>query len=384
MILAGEPEALLEIDRIQLDSARQFAELLAPYSRRDRQEVWNLVRYPGLAAELARDGQKSRAELEAIADRYPPEEREAILESGAGRHALWLEIHGLQLEARQRAHRVLVAADRSLLAAFEEIEDRPELMSLLLDNLRWTVRLGSEYREDPAGVAQRFAAIEPELEARRREQESAWAEELADPASSEELERAARAFAEAFGLSAEPAEPALEGYAAQVTREDGGRRSRTLRNTGRSQHAYPYWLGLPDGYATPLYAPLGLADHVGFRIGHGPRLRRRFIPVGLPSAVFLAWYHDVYRSGDRAISRRGVRYYDAHPPPRRRPRAPSAGIVRDGEARPGLQQDGEADRDRGRRTSTAGDSRGRGAGRGSRADATTLPTKGRERRDGAP
>jgi len=113
LLIAGEPETLLEIDRIQQDSARQFADLLAPYSRRDRQEVWNLVRYPGLVAALARNGRKSHTQLEAIADRFPPEAREAILELGSERHVLWVEIYGLELETRQRARRTLSSADPS-------------------------------------------------------------------------------------------------------------------------------------------------------------------------------------------------------------------------------------------------------------------------------
>lgn len=392
LMLAGEPEALLEIDRIQQDSAQRFADLLAPYSRRERQEIWNLVRYPGLVAALARTGRKSRDQLEAIADRFPPEERNTILEAGAEHHALWVEVYGLDLETRQRARRALPSADPQLQAAFDALEDRPELMSLLLENIRWTTRLGSEYRDDPTGVAERFATLEPELETRRRQDETAWAEELADPASEEELERAARAFGDAFGLEPEASEqahgergndPDSAEYAAQVTIEDGGRRSRTLRNSARSHHAYPYWFGYPDWYAAPLWIPLGLSDHVGFRRGHGARPSRRFVPVGLPSLFFLSWYHDVYRADDRPISGRRVRYYDDHRPRRGRHRPPSAGIMREDDTRK-RQKDGSGKTDRGRRTSTSGDSSGRGAGRASRADATTLPSDGRTGRNRAP
>ncbi len=374
LLIAGDPEALLEVDRVQQESARRFAELIAPYSRRERKDIWNLVRYPGLVAALARDGRKTRAQLEAIADRFPPEEREAILEAGSERYALWVEIYGLELETRQRARRALSSADPPLQAAFDELENHPELMSLLLENIRWTTRLGSEYRDDPAGVAQRFATLEPELETRRREDERAWAEELADPASAEELERAARAFAATFGLESDDPEGPRDARAEQVTIEDGGRRSRTLRNTARIHHAYPYWFGYPDWYAVPLWTPLALSDHVGFRRAHGPGPRRRFVRVGLPSAFFLSWYHDVYRSGGRPISEPGVRYYDDHRPRHRRPRAPSAGIMREAEKhRSRSPGDDENPRDRGRRTSTSGDSSGRAAGRGSRADATTPP-----------
>lgn len=388
LMMAGEPEALLEIDRIQQNSARRFADLLMPYSRRERQQIWNLVRYPGLVAALARDGRKSRAQLEAIADRFPPEERDAILEAGAERYALWVEIYGLDLETRQRARRALPSADPQLQAAFDALEDRPELMSLLLENIRWTTRLGSEYRDDPTGVAQRFATLEPEIEARRRQDETAWAEELDNPASAEELDRAAQAFAEAFGLEPERSARGQDEvgdqanspeYAAQVTLEDGGRRSRTLRNTARAQQAYPYWFGYPDWYAAPLWIPLGLADHVGFRRGHGTRPRRRFVPVGLPSRFFLSWYYDVYRAADRANSGHRIRYYDERRPRRARrarPRTPSAGIMREAET-PRVRKAGGDQADRGRRTSTSGDSSGRGAGRGSRADATTLPPDGR-------
>jgi hypothetical protein len=59
--------------------------------------------------------------------------------------------------------------------------------------------------------------------------------------------------------------------------------------------------------------------------------------------------------------------------------------MREDEVRRSRQQGaGEAGRDRGRRTSTAGDSRGRGAGRGSRGESITLPPEGRVDPDRAP
>lgn len=373
LILAGQPEVLLEIDRLQQESAGRFRALIAPYPRRDQQQIWSLVRYPGLAAALAGGGRKSSAQLEAIAERFPPEERAAILEQGEARYPLWVEIHALELETRQRVARMLSARDPRLLQAFDELESRPALLALLIDNIRWTTRLGAEYREEPLAVEQRLSALAAEIEARRREDERDWAEQLADPGSAEEIARATQAFAETFEYAPEAPESPAQERERQVTVDETGRRTRTLAPPVRTSHAHPYWLGAPEAWDGSLWAPLPLSYHAGFRSGRGVRGDRRFVPVGLPSLFFLRWYHDVYRHRAQPGSGASVRYYETHRPRLRRSREPSAGILRrSDEDRPDRRGAEDASAG-GRRTSTAGDSTGRESGRESRADATTLP-----------
>ena len=78
------------------------AELVEGFSREDQEQIWDLVRYPGLVADLARGGAKSDAELERIAQRHPEAIRDAIRQEGRRRYATWVEIYALDLEAEHR------------------------------------------------------------------------------------------------------------------------------------------------------------------------------------------------------------------------------------------------------------------------------------------
>ncbi len=79
LIAAGFPEDLLEVQQIQGGSTDDFATLVEGFSREDQEQIWDLVRYPGLVADLARGGAKSDADLERIAQRYPEEIRPGMV-----------------------------------------------------------------------------------------------------------------------------------------------------------------------------------------------------------------------------------------------------------------------------------------------------------------
>ena len=309
LVVAGYPEMLLEIQEMQRRSAERFAELVAPYPRDTQEQIWNLVRYPGLAADLAREGRKSTAELEGIAERYPAEDRAAIVEEGLERYPLWVQIRALDLEAEQTFSALLSDRPDTVRDAFGEVIDRPDLMTLLVENIRVTTLLGALYREDPQGVEARFETLHAEVAAGRQEEQRAWAEELQDPAASEELERAAREFAEDHDYD----------YARAAAD------TRTIRvehhvnvHPYPYRYPYPYWFGYPSWYDVAWWYPFSFWGHVGFRIGGG----YGYVSYGLPSPLFLGWYHDIYvpryhlarRSHHHRDLIRSIHYYDTHRP----------------------------------------------------------------------
>lgn len=278
LVAAGHPEDLLEVQQIQTESADAFADLVDGFSRKDQEQIWDLVRYPGLVADLARGGPKSDAELDRIAARHPEAIRDAIRREGRERYATWVEIYALDLEAEQEFSRVIARHPAEVRAAFQRLRGRPELLSLLVENVGVATRIGAAYRADPTRVEARFDALHQEVLAARREQEKSWAAELENPEARRELETAAREFAEDQGYALDEGDPAVV-------------RTRVVHvDHYVNVNPYPYWFGYPTWYAYPYWYPASVWSHVGFRFGSG----FGFGYVGLPSPYFLGWYNDFY------------------------------------------------------------------------------------------
>jgi hypothetical protein len=293
LVAAGYPEDLLEISQIQSNSADAFAKLVDGLPREDQEQVWNLVRYPGLVADLARGGAKTDADLDRIAQRYPEEIRGAIRSEGRTRYATWVEIYAIDLDAEQAFASVIAAHPPDARGAFQRLRSRPDLMSLLADNVGVATRIGSAYREDPTGVEARFDGLHQDVAARRSEQEKSWAKEIQDPKKREELQTAAREFANEHGYVLDD-----QGY-------DPNNPQSGIANSGAPQtqvvyvdryvnvNPYPYWFGYPSWYAYPYWYPASIWSHVGFRFGGGGA----FVGIGLPSPYFLGWYNNFYYGG---------------------------------------------------------------------------------------
>lgn len=321
LIAAGHPEDLLAVQQIQRDSADAFASLVEGLSRDEQEQIWDLVRYPGLVADLARGGSKTDAELEVIARRYPEEVRDAIRSEGRERYATWVEIYALDLEAEQSFSGVIAHHPADVRSAFQGLRGRPDLLSTLVENVGVTTRIGAAYREDPTRVEARFDALHQDVAARRSDQEKRWTAELQDPEARKELETVARDFAEDQGYSLDD--------------EDAGTVVQTrVVHVDRyvNVYPYPYWFGYPTWYASPYWYPASVWTHTGFRFGGG----LGYVSVGLPSPYFLGWYDNYYygpsyvygygygRSywnypgyyygGNGHHHHRSARYYDDHRP----------------------------------------------------------------------
>ncbi len=279
LIAAGHPEDLLEVQQIQSGSADDFAALLEGFPRKDQEQIWDLVRYPGLVADLARGGAKSDAELDRIAQRYPEEIRSTIRSAGRERYATWVEVYALDLEAEQALSGVIAKHPAEVRSAFQRLRGRPDLMSLLVDNVGLATRIGAAYRADPTRVEARFDTLHQEVAARKSDEEKNWARELQDPAAQEELRTAARQFAEDQGYDLED-------------ESDGSAIQTRVVHVDHYVNAnpYPYWFGYPSWYDYPYWYPASVWTHVGFRFGGGSS----FIQVGLPSPYFLGWYGNYY------------------------------------------------------------------------------------------
>ncbi len=292
--VAQHSQGLVGIDEIRSGSERDFQTLLEDSSREDQEMFWELVRHPGLVAEIVeggRGGRGSRATLERIAARHPEEVRPLILEAGKRHYDLLVEIFQLDRETDRAFEALIEAYPPHLQAAFRRLLELPEVLTILNARLRLAVWLGAEYERDPRKTEARFADLNLEVARKQATEREEWERALEeDPSLREEFEESSASYAREHGYDADW-RPTYSAFSLHI-------------------YPYPYWFGYPIwlavGYSYPvwyshyLWYPYPYWAHTGFYYSSHQQLA----VFAAPSFFFLSWHagHQHQQGHHRRVS----------------------------------------------------------------------------------
>ena len=266
-------DVLVETQRIQEQSSAAFQQRIATLDKQQQQQIWELVREPGLLEELGTDKPPSSEDLDAIAKRHREALAPAVREFGSKHQRLLSECAGIHRKARERFDVLLEDLPGDTQQAFRDLVDQPELLSVLARRVRLAVRLGDSYRRDPEGTRLHLAELGKEVAQRNADAKQEWVESIEDePEASADLEKSARAYAEENGYEYD-----------ELTRPE-------VRTTVQVVvHPYPFWFGYPIWYSDLYLYPYGYwypyPPYFGYYHDHG-----RYVYFGLPSIPFLHWF----------------------------------------------------------------------------------------------
>jgi hypothetical protein len=132
-------DELIEIQRIQEQSSASFQERIGKLDRKQQEQMWEIVREPGLLTELATETPPSSSELDEIVKRHPEDLAPAIHEYGAKHHDLVMDVAAIHDRARDRFDAALSDLDEETQQAFRKLVDEPELMSVLVHRVNLVV-----------------------------------------------------------------------------------------------------------------------------------------------------------------------------------------------------------------------------------------------------
>lgn len=285
------PEALVKLDRIQKKSSDYFKGLIDGFSRKDQEQFYDLVRYPNLVYELVEDGPKSKEEIEEILKNYPDEIHSAALKRGRKSYTTLKGIEGLNAQTDQAFSALLSGYDDDMQHAINTLIERPEILSILTDNLDLAILVGDVYREDPALVLHKADSLQEIIAKEQADELEEWKRDLEnDPRALAEMDRAGRDFARENDYDLSDAPP-----------NDG-------RDVTVHFYPYPYWYGYPYWYTRPFWYPYPYWYHTGFYYSSSGSM----IIVGLPSFYYSTWFYR-YPVRYYYLDRHYWRYYDRYP-----------------------------------------------------------------------
>lgn len=346
------PELVMALGELQVETSNSFRGLLSELSREEQQRLWELVRFPELVDALVAGGRKSESEIRELSGQQSDEVRAAALEYGRDRYELLRQIRDLRARAEVAVDGLLASYTLETQAQFRKLLERPEVLSLLVENPELTRRVGDQYRRDPEGTRQLLAEIGGEAAERNQLAVNDWVRELEeDPEAEAELRRAAEEFASQQGLDTSEAMPSEEVEA-------------RIEVVHHYYHAYPFWFSYPYWYPYAYWYPRPYYYHWGFYY----RSPGAIVVTGPPSNAFAHWYFG-HRDHHRRYPHLAARF-ERHAERHRHWRGDGSAAVRTG-----VRHE--------RKTEQAGDRRaGKRGERRQRADSAESrePGKGKKRR----
>jgi hypothetical protein len=292
-------DALVEVQRIQEQSSADFQERIAELDRGTQEQLWEMVREPGLLEELAGSGPRSAAQLDAIAAKHPEALAPAIQALGTEHTLLLGHVLSIQRRANERFELLIRdIPDDASRQAFRDLLEQPELLSLLARRVHLVVRLGDSFRDDPDATRAHLAALGEEVAANDARARDQWVQSIADdPDAAQELEESARAYCEEYGCDYD-----------ELTEPDVRTRIEIV------VHPYPFWFGYPYWYADAYLFPYGYWYHYPPHFGFYHHLHHhRYVWFGLPSIHFAHWFFSGHHYGHYShLSYRFDRHYGRH------------------------------------------------------------------------
>lgn len=290
------PEALVKLETMQANTSKAFKALLEGYPKETQEMLWDLTRYPGLIPKLA-SGPELSQQLDKILADYPEEIHQIAREAQEDYYDLLYRMHQLNDQSEVAFNNLIREYPGKTQDALRQLVDLPEVLTLLIGNIRLTLMVGDLYKRNPVWLNQQLDSLNL-VAAREHAQElEDWKTGLeANPEAREELARTAQDFAEE--------------YAYDDTYYDYDEAEPTVVEHHYYYH-YPYWFGYPHWYVYPRWRRYPFWYEWGFYSGPGNTI----VIIDLPSFYFVNWYfyHPHHHFRYPGLSAHFTNHYYYHP-----------------------------------------------------------------------
>lgn len=262
------PDAILRVEELQQNTQTAFRTLTHSLSTDKQTGIWNITRYPGLTEKLGGEKPLSKSELDTLATKYPEDVRVDIIESGIENYTLLCELSALNKSTAASFDSLVSDYPVSVQNEIRTVIRHPELLELLGENMRFTVKAGDLHKTDPVRLNQQLDSLNTELAVQKTREIKDWKE----------------------GLEKNPvAKAEFDSATSEYKTEHNARNETTIVNetviVNYVCYPYSYWYGYPSWYNYPYWYPYPYWYQCGYYYGpHG------IVYFGCPTPYYTWWY----------------------------------------------------------------------------------------------
>jgi hypothetical protein len=279
LVASQYPAVLTQLQKSQDETMRAFQDMINGFGQQKQEWFYTVTRYPEFMHQLATlpKGESH----EAINKLLPHQDPD--LEQAAWKLYRWekknlARLDNIRINAHSGFEKSIASLNANGRNAFHKLQARPDVLTLLTNNIDLTTKLGQQYRNNPGSITNQLAVLHDKQEIQNEREAAALKKQLeSDPKAMKELRQASSAYG--YGYN---------GY-----------------YNNPYYYPYSYWFGYPYWYSYPAWYP-GLYWYTpGFYFGTGGL-------YGYPSYGFLIWFYNQGHCMNYPHLYRGFRTYYEH------------------------------------------------------------------------
>lgn len=262
------PQGLVQIEEIQKKSSASFKKSIAHYNRSRQKQLWEFTRYSELTGLLIVNRNRTEEELKVILKEYPDDiKKSAIYFTKKDIHTIVL-IDSIHKGFDKKYKETIENFPEEVKKSFTQILQKPEVISILNQEIKTTITLGNIYKSNPTVVKQFSDSIHKLIIEHNSKEYEAWKTGIStNPEVQKELKQIAGKYQEENHYNDDV-------YDNQKS------------ETETYFLPYPYWAGYPYWYESPNWYPYPWWYQIGFYWSPGGPI----IFNGMPTYYFGWWY----------------------------------------------------------------------------------------------
>ncbi|MBT4498599.1 MAG: hypothetical protein HOC74_12800 [Gemmatimonadetes bacterium] len=156
---AQYPKTLVKMANLQTKASAAFTRVVEQFPQGEQEQLWDLVRFPGLIEALITGGPKNDRQIEAILEDYPREIHRAARSLDGRAYDALAEIHRLNVGTEKFFARLIADNPPAVQQDFHTLLQVPEMLFLLNEDMATTIMLGEVYADNPNQLEERIAAL---------------------------------------------------------------------------------------------------------------------------------------------------------------------------------------------------------------------------------
>ncbi|HCW07206.1 MAG TPA: hypothetical protein DGG95_07565, partial [Cytophagales bacterium] len=258
ILLASEyPHILQQLKNSQTQTAESFQKMISRFRKKKQEWFYTITRYPDLMHKLATlPSKQTEEDIYKLLPHQDPDLKEAAWRLYKSEKKNLIKLDNVRISANKEFEKSISHLNGRAREAFNQLQTKPDVLTLLTNNIELTARLGEHYKNNPSEVTNQLASLHDKLELQNERDAAAFKKQLeSDPKAMQELRQASNAY----GANSYYNNPYY--------------------------YPYSYWFGYPYWYSYPMWYPGMFWYSPGFYFGVGGL-------YGLPSYGFTFWFYN--------------------------------------------------------------------------------------------
>jgi hypothetical protein len=257
LVASQYPSVLVQLQKSQDQTMVSFQKMISKFRQTKQEWFYTVTRYPELMHQLANlPAKRKKEDIYKLLPNQDPDLKEAAWKLYHNEKKNLARLDNIRISANSEFENSVSHLNAPARDAFQKLQNKPDVLTLLTNNIALTEKLGERYKSNPSDLTNQLAMLHDKLEIQNQEQAAEFKKQIeSDPKAMKELQDASNTY------------------------------KRNSYYNNQYYNPYSYWFGYPYWYPYPMWYPGMSWYYPGFYFGVGGL-------YGFPSYGFSYWFYN--------------------------------------------------------------------------------------------